>query len=109
MDPAAVLVSVTAAVSLLGNEAMKGVASEAGKSAWAGIKKLLGWSSDPPPAEIAQRVEEQVSASPDIVAKLLELLKSSQNKDVSQLVGKIEAQGGKIVVAQSIVTDHFQM
>ena len=46
------LASVTAAVSVLGNEFLKGMVTEAGKRAWTGIKALFGWTSDPAPAEI---------------------------------------------------------
>ena|ERR1035438_94560 len=108
IDPVA-LASITSAVAVLGNEYLKGVASEAGKSTWAGIKSLLGWTSDPAPAEIPERVANALTATPDIAQKLLELLKSNQTGTATAMVGKIEASGGKIVVANTIVTDHFQM
>lgn len=108
IDPVA-LASITSAVAVLGNEYLKGLASDAGKSTWMGIKSLLGWSSDPAPAEIPTAVAKAVSTSPEVAQKLLELLKSSNTGTPAALVGNIEASGGKVVVANTIVTDHFQM
>ena len=108
VDPVA-LASITSAVTVLGHEYLKGIASEAGKSTWTGIKSLLVWISDPPPAEIPERVANAITAAPDTAHKLLELLKSNQTGTATAMVGKIEASGGKVIVANTIVTDHFQM
>jgi hypothetical protein len=108
LDPVA-LASITSAVAVLGTEYLKGVATEAGKSTWAGIKSLLGWTSDPAPAEIPQKVANALTESPETAEKLLALLKADHVGAATALVGKIEASGGKIVVANTIVTDHFQM
>jgi hypothetical protein len=96
-------------VAVLGNEYLRGVASEAGKSTWTGIKSLLGWTSDPGPAEIPEKVANALTASPDITEKLLQLLKSNQTGTATAMVGKIEASGGKIIVVNTIVTDRFEM
>ena len=48
----AALATITAAVSVLGNEYLKGIAGEAGKATWSAVKSLFGWTSDPHPAEI---------------------------------------------------------
>jgi hypothetical protein len=104
MDPI-VLSSLTAAVSVIANEYLKGIASDAGKSTWAGIKKLLGWSSDPAPAEIPQKVAEAAVASPELAEKLLALLKTNQTGTATALVGNLTVNsGGKVVVAQNITT-----
>jgi hypothetical protein len=103
------LASISAAVSVLGNEYLKGIATEAGKSTWSSIKALFGWTSDPAPAEIPEKVATALTASPDITEKLLELLKSNQTGTATSMVGKIEASGGKVVVANTIVTDDFHM
>jgi hypothetical protein len=103
LDPIT-LSSITAAVSVLGNEVAKGIASEAAKTAWGGVKKLFGWTSDPAPHEIPAQVAKTTEASPDIVGKLLELLKHNQTGTATQLVGKIEVSGGKVVVANTVDT-----
>jgi hypothetical protein len=108
IDPVA-LASITSAVSILGTEYLKGFASEVGKATWTDVKALFGWTSDPEPAEIPEKVANALTASPDLMAKLLDLLKSNQAGTATAMVGKINASGGKIVVAQTIVTDHFQM
>lgn len=103
IDPVA-LASITAAVSVLGNEYLKGFASEAGKGTWSGVKALFGWTSDPAPAEIPEKVATALTASPDIAEKLLELLKSSQTGTATAMVGKLEVNGGKVVIANTITT-----
>jgi len=107
IDPAA-LASITAAVSLLGKDCMAGLATDAGKSAWAGIKSLFGWTSDPNPAEIPQKVADSLTSSPDIVEQLLALLQS-RDGTATALVGNIEMKGGKVVVANTLITEKFQM
>lgn len=101
IDPVS-LASITSAIAVLGNDYLKGVASEAGKSTWNQVKALLGWSSDPAPAEIPEKVAAAVKDSPDITERLLELLKNSP-----PLVGKITVgSGGKVVVigtAQNVI------
>jgi hypothetical protein len=108
IDPVA-LASITSAVAVLGNEYLKGIAGDAGKSTWTKIKSLLGWVSDPVPADIPEKVVAALTAHPENTETLLNLLKSDPSCSASALVGKIEATGGKIVVATSIVTDRFQM
>jgi hypothetical protein len=108
IDPAA-LASITAAVSLLGKDCMAGLATDAGKSAWAGIKSLFGWTSDPDSAEIPQKVADSLTSSPDIVEQLLTLLQSRDAGTPTALVGNIEMKGGKVVVANTLITEKFQM
>src|ERR1039457_3777316 len=103
IDPVA-LASIVSAVAVLGNEYLKGVASEAGKSTWTGIKSLLEWTFDPAPAEIPEKVAVALTASPDLTEKLLELLKSNQTGTATAMVGKIEVSGGKVVIANTITT-----
>jgi hypothetical protein len=99
------LSSITAAVSVLGNEVAKGIASEAAKTAWGGVKNLFRWTSDPAPHEIPAEVAKTTEASPEIVEKLLELLKHNQTGTATQLVGHLEVQaGGKVVVADKVDT-----
>jgi hypothetical protein len=101
MDPVA-LSSLTAGVSVLANECLKGIASEAGKTVWESIKSLLGWSSDPAPAEIPEKIAKTVSASPQVAQQLLELLTSKQTGTATALVGTLQVSGGKVVVAGHI-------
>jgi hypothetical protein len=103
IDPA-VLSSITAAVSLLGTEVVKGAASEAGKATWAGIKSLCGWSFDPEPKEIPEKVADAVAVSPELLEKLLQLLRTSQDGTTATQVGKIDARDSKVVVAHSVET-----
>jgi hypothetical protein len=106
IDPTA-LATITGAVSVIGTEYLKGIATEGGKATWNAIKQLFGWSSDPHPVEIPQKVADALTVSPALVEKLLPILKSDVS--ATALVGKIEATGGKVVVAQTIVATTFQM
>jgi len=108
IDPVA-LATITSAVSVLGNEYLKGAASEAGKATWVRIKTLLSWKSDPAPAEIPEKVASALTESPEMLNRLLALLKNNDAGTATAIVGKIEARGGKIVVADTIITDRFQM
>jgi hypothetical protein len=93
IDPTA-LSSLTAAVSVIANEYLQGFASDAGKSTWTEIKSLLGWSSDPAPAEIPQKIAEVTSASPEFAEKLLALLKSNQTGTATALVRNLTVNSG---------------
>ena len=108
IDPAA-LATITAAVSVLGNEYLKGIAGEAGKATWSNVKTLFGWTSDPHPADIPEKVTSALTASPELAERLLQVLKSNPSDTASAIVGKIEVTGGKVVVAQTIVTNTFKM
>ena len=101
------LSSLTAAVSVLENEYLKGIATDAGKATWVAIKALFGWASDPASVEIPEKVVNAIKISPEIAEKLLILLKNNQTGTATALVGKIEVSGGKVVVAGNI--DHLDM
>jgi hypothetical protein len=84
---------------------MKEVAGEAGKATWVGIKSLFGWSSDPKTADIPEKVESALKESPELVEKLLQLMKASRSEPAGELVKKIEVrEGGKVVVAHHVDT-----
>jgi hypothetical protein len=100
-----VLAQITAAVGVLGNDFLKGAASDAAKIAWSRVKVLLGWTSDPAPAEISAKAASALTEStdPDLTAKLLELLRSDRTGRASALVGNIVVNsGGKVVIADRI-------
>lgn len=103
IDPT-VLSSIAASVSLLGTEYLKGTATEAGKSTWGGIKSLFGWCSDPDPMELSAKVADTLAVSPELVEKVLQLLKRDQASTAAQLVGNIDARDSKVVVANSVET-----
>src|SRR5271165_5331587 len=103
IDPV-LLSSITVVVSQLASKVAEGAASEAGKSTWAGIKSILGWSSDPEQNEIPGKVEDGITASPELLEKILQLLRASQDGTRASLVGKIDARGSKVVVAHSVET-----
>jgi hypothetical protein len=91
IDPISLAV-ITSAVSLLGTEFAKGIASEAGKSSWEKIKQLFGWVHDPDPAEIPQRVATALVDSPDLAKTVLELLKRDPGCGApAAMVGQITA------------------
>ena len=108
IDPA-VLSSVAAAAGVLGNDYLKGVASEAGKATWVRIKTLFGWTSDLREEDIREKLTAELTASPQKAGPLLDLLKGNDTGIGTAMVQKIEMVGGKLVIANSIVTDQFNM
>jgi hypothetical protein len=108
IDPTA-LATITASATVLGTEYLKGVATEAGKATWQGVKSLFGWSADPAPAEIAEKVASTLTCSPELTEKLVALLKNGNAGDSSAIVGNIQVSGGKVVIAQIINTTKFTL
>jgi hypothetical protein len=106
-DPVA-LASLTSAITVVGSDYLKGIASEAGKATWNQIKALFGWTSDPTPDELSSRAATEIAKSPAIAEELVRILQQS-GSPARQLVNNIVADGGKVVVAQTIHTTTFQM
>jgi hypothetical protein len=100
--PPEALAAISSAAALVGHEFLKGTAGEAGKSAWLAVKGALGWTSDPPPAEMKTRVEESLATQPELAEKLLEVLKANENPAVSRQVGSIISCGGKLTVIGNV-------
>jgi hypothetical protein len=103
VDPA-IISAIATGASMLGTECLKGAASEAGKSAWLRIKSLIGWTSDPQPAEIPAKVEQALSVSPRLADQLLPILKASEMPSVTAVVGQLNIYGGKVNIAGHIDT-----
>jgi hypothetical protein len=100
VDPVT-LAMLTSAVSILGSEYLKGVASEAGKSTWSAIKSIFGWKDDPKVEDVPQKVASALHASPQLGEKIFVLLKNNQSAGVAAaMVGKIEAE--KVINIQTM-------
>lgn len=101
MDPASQL-ALTTAITTLATEVGKDLVSEGSKRAWAGIKSLFGWKSDPAPAEVEAECRRRLPADEALAQQALVLITQSNDQRVQQLVGSIRAQ--KVVVAHKIDT-----
>ena len=100
MDPIS-LATLTAAATTLATKALEGFGGEAGKHLWSRVKHKLGWSEDPPPVELPQRLAEQFQGDEAIARQVLELLQTDPDAPaagVQQLVGNLQTNGGKVVV-----------
>jgi hypothetical protein len=106
--PPEMLATISASVALLGHEFLKGGADEAGKNAWSAIKHLFGWSSDPPEAELPATVSKALESSPEIPAKVLEILKSENLGAPSAMVGNITNVGGTIKIVNTIIANRVE-
>ena len=104
------LAAITSAVTTLATEAAKAGASEAGKSAWAEVKKLLGWSSADKGEDVKHRVEKKLAEEPELARQIVLMLQRAP-VDVGApkaLVGKIDAE--KVVVANVLnVSGDFKL
>jgi hypothetical protein len=95
------LATITSAVSVLGTEYLKGVATEAGKTTWNKLKSVLGWKSDPAPEDIPHSVATSLENSPELATKILELLNANKAAGIaSNMVGKIDAE--KVIVINTM-------
>jgi ABC-type uncharacterized transport system substrate-binding protein len=100
LDPIT-LATVTSAITVLGTKVVEGVASEVGKSLWAGVKNVFGWNNEPKAAEIAQCTAQHLQDHPDHASQVIQLLQQDKGT-VGMLVGQIDAE--KVVVAHKIDT-----
>ncbi len=97
-----VLSSITAAITLLGQDYAKGLASEAGKNTWTTIRGLFGWNSEPAVAEIPEKVASGLTASPKSQKSWWKLLKQESTGAASSLIQNLTISGGKVIFAQVI-------
>lgn len=94
------LAAVTSAVTVLASEVGKGMASEAGKSAWNKIKSLFKWSAEPNEADLSIAVAQALQTNEALSRQIVEILQARQAGTASALVGRIDAE--KVVVADKI-------
>jgi hypothetical protein len=94
---------ISSAVTTLATEVGKGVMQEAGADAWKKIKKVLGLKDDLPIEKVSLAVESKLAENPQLGSKVYRLLQSSNNSNVKQLVGKIDAD--KVIVANYLNVD----
>lgn len=99
MDPIT-LATITAGATVLATEVGKGLAGEAGKSAWEAIRKKLGWGEDPEPRDLAPQIARRLLEQPETAKEVLELLQQPRVGAAQQLVGALNAE--KVVVANVI-------
>jgi hypothetical protein len=93
MEPIA-LATVTAGVTVVAMEAVKGFATEAGKETWGLLKRLFGWSADPPLEEIAPAVAARLQSDPEIARQVVALLQQHQGDvtTAAAIVGRVTAE-----------------
>lgn len=84
MDPVT-LATLTSAVTFLATEAGKAGASEAGKTAWASIQKLLNLSNAG--SDLAKDVAKALAAKPELAQKVQAHIDAAKNAWTSQSVG----------------------
>ncbi len=100
MDPIT-LATVTSAVTMLATEAAKEVAGGVGKSLWDAVKAKLGWTVEPPAAELAPRIAQQLENNEALANEIVRLLQAQAQQETAitqQLVGQLDAsQAGKVV------------
>lgn len=105
MEPTS-LAAVTSALTFLGTECSKGMASEAGKSLWKRVIALFGWTKEPSIDRLNSSIDSKLQSDVELLKQLAKLLQESDyNSDPSSqkfgsLVNNIVAQ--KVVVAKNI-------
>jgi hypothetical protein len=95
------LATLTSAATLLATDAARGLASEAGISAWEGIKRLLGWEREPEAENLARGIAEALDGDPPLAQEVLSYLKL-------QGIGPSGALVGSITAKNVVVGDHVE-
>lgn len=106
VDPVT-LATVTAAVTAVGLDIAKQVASDTTKALWAKVKSVLGWTTDPAPDKLAVEAAKKLAEQPELVAQVTLLLQKTPAETAGQLVSHIDAE--KVVVAGTIHAQTFKM
>jgi hypothetical protein len=104
VDPIS-LATVTAALTLLGTECAKGIASQAGKEIWSKAKGLLGWTTEPDTQELPKAIATKLQVDQALLDKVITLLHDAEKTDASvqmigSLVGSLTAE--RAIIAQKI-------
>ena len=92
------LATLTAAVTVLASEVGKGIASEAGKSAWGRIKALFKWSADPVETDLSADIAKALDANQALARQVVEILQAQSTGTASTLVGTISVEKGSVTV-----------
>jgi hypothetical protein len=108
MDPVT-LATITSGVTVLASEVVKGAAGEAGKELWRKIKSLFKWKDEPPLADLAKNIAEELQKDPRVASQIVELLRTDAKlENAGVLVSNINAE--KVLVAGTIhVEGDFHM
>jgi hypothetical protein len=110
MDPVS-LATVTAALTVLATECTNGVAGNAGEDVWTIAKSLMGWESDPSPADLATSIASQLNSDDKLAVQIVDLLKSTTDSEDSAaaLVSKVESDSNIVIARRIDVRGDFGM
>jgi hypothetical protein len=103
MDPIT-LATATSAVTLLGTECAKGLASEAGKNLWSRMKALFGWTNEPDARELAKAIAMKLHSDQALLDQVITLFQGAKGDSSIQMIGSLVGSltAEKVVVAQEI-------
>ena len=98
MDPVS-LATVTAALTVLATECGNGVAGDAGEEVWAIAKSLMGWESDPNPADLAASIATKLSSDDKLAVQIVDLMKSTTDSadNAAALVSRVESDRNTVI------------
>ena len=98
MDPIT-LATITSALTVMASEVAKGFASNVGEDLWKKVKSLLGWTSEPKPADLAPELAKLLQADEHLARRVIELLQSGEahGSTAGALVGKIDAKNVTVI------------
>ncbi len=103
MDPVT-LATITSAITIVGTECAKGVASSAGKDLWSRIRSLLHFQKEPEVAELPTSIATALLRDEEAAKKIVQLLQcSSKDEFAASLVSRIDAE--KVIVVQNMKID----
>ena len=102
MDPVS-LATVTAALTVLATECMKGAAGETANEVWQYAKSLLGWESDPAAEDLAVSIASRLNSADKLACQIVDLLKSTTDSEdwSAALVRNLKSDGKMVVAVRS--------
>jgi hypothetical protein len=106
VDPIS-LATVTAALTVLATDAIKGVASSAGKDIWGKVKTLFGWKAEPNLNDLAVAIASRLEKDETLLTQIVTLLKSvgPTESTAAAIVGRVDATKAVIVQRLDVAGD----
>jgi hypothetical protein len=101
------LATATSALTVLGHECLKGIASEATKEVWRKVKELFDWTSEPKQAELAQGIATKLNDDPALMSELIKLLQTHTGAgDTISFAGSLVA---NLKAKNAVVSTHVNV
>jgi len=83
--------AVVTAIAAVALEATKETATHVTKAAWGKLKSVLGWTTDPAPADVKALAEKTLAAAPALAKQVQQIINDYRQQVGGVAVGTINA------------------